>query len=107
MSTRCSPSRRGWDGEAPMLIHCWAGISRSMASAFTILCDRLGPGLRSGDRHGDAPARARTPSPTACWCATPTRRWAAAARMMAALDSMGPPLLLEEGVTTVFPLVGL
>ena len=27
-----------WDGTAPMLIHCWAGISRSTASAFTALC---------------------------------------------------------------------
>src|SRR4051812_17061870 len=35
---------RGWDASQPLLIHCWAGISRSMASAFTILCDRLGPG---------------------------------------------------------------
>lgn len=25
-------------GEAPMLIHCWAGISRSTASAFTAMC---------------------------------------------------------------------
>ena len=24
----------GWDRAAPMLIHCWAGISRSTASAF-------------------------------------------------------------------------
>ena len=31
---------RGWDTSQPFLIHCWAGISRSMASAFTILCDR-------------------------------------------------------------------
>jgi predicted protein tyrosine phosphatase len=29
---------RAWDGDAPMLIHCWAGISRSTASAFTALC---------------------------------------------------------------------
>jgi predicted protein tyrosine phosphatase len=28
----------GWDVQAPMLIHCWAGISRSTASAFTALC---------------------------------------------------------------------
>jgi predicted protein tyrosine phosphatase len=27
-----------WDPSAPMLIHCWAGISRSTASAFTALC---------------------------------------------------------------------
>jgi predicted protein tyrosine phosphatase len=29
---------RGWDQSAPMLIHCWAGISRSTASAFTAMC---------------------------------------------------------------------
>lgn len=29
-----------WDESAPMLIHCWAGISRSTASAFTLACER-------------------------------------------------------------------
>ena len=27
-----------WDRASPMLIHCWAGISRSTASAYTALC---------------------------------------------------------------------
>lgn len=27
-----------WDQKQPMLIHCWAGISRSTASAFAALC---------------------------------------------------------------------
>ena len=27
-----------WDRQQPMLIHCWAGISRSTAAAFTALC---------------------------------------------------------------------
>jgi predicted protein tyrosine phosphatase len=27
-----------WDTVQPMLIHCWAGISRSTASAFTAMC---------------------------------------------------------------------
>ncbi len=27
-----------WDRANPLLIHCWAGISRSTASAFTALC---------------------------------------------------------------------
>ena len=27
-----------WDGQTPMLIHCWAGISRSTASAFITAC---------------------------------------------------------------------
>jgi predicted protein tyrosine phosphatase len=28
----------GWDRSAPMLVHCWAGISRSSASAFITAC---------------------------------------------------------------------
>ena len=27
-----------WDREKPMLIHCWAGISRSTAAAYAALC---------------------------------------------------------------------
>jgi predicted protein tyrosine phosphatase len=29
---------RGWDRSAPMVIHCWAGVSRSTASAFAAAC---------------------------------------------------------------------
>ena len=29
---------RGWDGGRPMLVHCWAGVSRSTAAAFIIAC---------------------------------------------------------------------
>ncbi len=29
---------RDWDVSAPLLIHCWAGISRSTASAYTAMC---------------------------------------------------------------------
>ncbi|WP_373505776.1 tyrosine phosphatase family protein [Aestuariivirga sp.] len=28
----------GWERTNPMLIHCWAGISRSTAAAYTALC---------------------------------------------------------------------
>jgi predicted protein tyrosine phosphatase len=35
---------RGWDASAPLLVHCYAGISRSGASAFAIACDR-NPGI--------------------------------------------------------------
>jgi predicted protein tyrosine phosphatase len=31
---------RAWDGADPILIHCWAGISRSTAAAFTLACER-------------------------------------------------------------------
>ncbi len=29
---------KGWDRSTPMLIHCWAGISRSTAAAYTAMC---------------------------------------------------------------------
>lgn len=29
-----------WDETAPMVVHCWAGISRSTASAFILACER-------------------------------------------------------------------
>ncbi len=31
---------QGWTSEAPILVHCWAGISRSTAAAFTLACAR-------------------------------------------------------------------
>ena len=31
---------RAWDARTPMIVHCWAGISRSSASAFILACDR-------------------------------------------------------------------
>lgn len=29
---------RGWNRSSPMLIHCWAGISRSTATAYAAMC---------------------------------------------------------------------
>lgn len=29
---------QSWNRQAPLLIHCWMGVSRSTAAAFTILC---------------------------------------------------------------------
>jgi predicted protein tyrosine phosphatase len=31
---------RDWDERAPLLVHCWAGISRSTATAFMLACER-------------------------------------------------------------------
>lgn len=31
---------RSWDARAPLLVHCWAGISRSTATAFMLACAR-------------------------------------------------------------------
>lgn len=34
----------GWNGVSPLLIHCWAGVSRSTAAAFVAATLRDGPG---------------------------------------------------------------
>jgi predicted protein tyrosine phosphatase len=85
-----------WDRKAPLLIHCWAGISRSTAAAFISLC-ALNPGACEYDL-----ARAlRDASPTAY----PNRRLVALGddalarqgRMIAAVEKIGRGEIAEEG----------
>jgi predicted protein tyrosine phosphatase len=79
---------REWGGYGPMVVHCWAGISRSTAAAFTALC-AINPEL-SEERIAQA---LRAASPTAY----PNRlmiRLADAAlarkgRMVRAIESIG------------------
>jgi predicted protein tyrosine phosphatase len=97
---------RGWDAKRPLLIHCWAGISRSMASAFTILCDRLGPG-REIEIARAMRQRAPHAQPNRLLVSHADEALGRGGRMVLALNSMGPPLMVEEGVITSFPLVGL
>ena len=87
---------RGWDRGAPLVIHCYAGISRSTASAFAAVC-ALNP-----DRDEIAIARQiRAASPIAA----PNRLIVSLAdkalgregRMLRALDEMGPGTLSTEG----------
>lgn len=52
---------RGWDREAPMIVHCFAGISRSTASAYMIAL-ALNPELDERDLAFDL--RWRAPSAT-------------------------------------------
>ena len=51
---------RRWDRRAPLLIHCFAGVSRSTAAAFIALC--LCDPARPEKEHAEA---LRTASPTA------------------------------------------
>jgi predicted protein tyrosine phosphatase len=91
-----------WDQKAPLLIHCWAGISRSTAGAFISLC-ALNP-----KTDEDTLARAlRRASPTAY----PNRRLVALAdtvlerqgRMTAAVELIGRGQLAEEGKVFSLP----
>ena len=97
---------RRWDGKAPLVIHCWAGISRSMASAFTVLCDRLGPG-RETEIALAMRRRAPHANPNALLVRHADEALNRGGRMVAALSAMGPAVMVAEGVPTAFPLVGL
>ena len=94
---------RDWDAAAPMLVHCWAGISRSTASAFAIACER--------DPRGDELEIAlamRRASPSAF----PNRRIVALAddilarqgRMLEAVEAMGGNGFVVEGVPFEIPV---
>ena len=78
----------GWDRREPMLIHCFAGVSRSTASAYIAVC-QLSP---HRDEHEIAQSL-RVASPTA----TPNLRFVELAderlgrkgRMVAAIEAIG------------------
>jgi predicted protein tyrosine phosphatase len=85
-----------------LLIHCWAGISRSSAAAFAIACDR-NPGF---ERDIAAELRRRAPS------ATPNRLMVRLAddllqrngRMAEAIDKIGRGAEAREGEPYQLPL---
>jgi predicted protein tyrosine phosphatase len=92
-----------WDRTAPFLVHCWAGISRSTAAAYILLCDLHGPG------HEERIARAlRFHAPHA----QPNRLMVRHAdlllgrggRMVAAVETMGEARLVSEGEVVELPL---
>lgn len=94
---------RDWDRVEPLLIHCWAGVSRSTAAAFAAAC-----ALRP-ERAEDGIARAiRAASPTA----TPNARFVAVAddilgrrgRMVDAVASIGRGIDCFEGVPFALPV---
>jgi predicted protein tyrosine phosphatase len=97
---------RGWDAAAPMIIHCWAGISRSMASAFIVLSDRLGPGSETAIATA---MRRRAPhaAPNKLLVRHGDALLQRDGRMIAAVDAMSPAEILGEGAPTQFPLVDL
>ena len=87
---------RGWDRNAPMVVHCYAGISRSTASAFAAVC-MLNP-------HRDEISiarliRAASPiaSPNRLIVGLADKALGREGRMLRALDEMGPGSMMVEG----------
>lgn len=93
---------KGWDRSQPMLVHCFAGISRSTACAFVVACMLNNPG-----READIARLLRVRAPHA----QPNRRLVALADdilnrdggMLDALDAMGRAEIVFEGVLFALP----
>lgn len=94
---------RGWTAEAPLLVHCWAGVSRSMAAAYTLLCDKLGSG-----REMEIAQALRSRAPHAC----PNTLMVQLAddvlgrsgRMVSAIHSIGRGTIVAEGCCVELPV---
>ena len=86
-----------WERAAPLVVHCYAGISRSTAAAFIAAC-ALAP---ARDEAGIAGA-IRAASPTACpnrlLVALADRQLGRRGRMVEALERIGPGVFASEGV---------
>ncbi len=103
MVTRIVKFGAGWTADQPMLVHCWAGISRSTATAFILACERnpdvsettIANALRSASRY-----------------ATPNRRFVALAddllgrqgRMVDAVAAIGQGEVTMESHTFDLPV---
>jgi predicted protein tyrosine phosphatase len=87
---------RGWDRSAPMVIHCYAGISRSTASAFAAAC-ALNPHRDESEIARKIRAASPVASPNRLIVSLADKVLRREGRMLRALDAMGPGNMLIEG----------
>lgn len=92
-----------WDGTAPMLIHCWAGVSRSMAAAYILLCMKLGTGAEYAIAR-NLRARAAHANPNRLLIRLADTVLGRDGAMIDAVADMGRPKFVEQGVRVELPL---
>lgn len=85
-----------WDQRAPMVVHCWAGISRSTAAAYTALCS-----LNSDVSEHVLANHMRQASPTAhpnrLIISLADRMLGRSGRMVEAIEAIGRGEMVMEG----------
>ena len=87
---------RGWDRNAPMVVHCYAGISRSTASAFAAVC-ALNPHRDEISIARQIRAASPIASPNRLIVSLADKVLGREGRMLRALDEMGPGSMMVEG----------
>jgi predicted protein tyrosine phosphatase len=78
----------GWDGRDPLLVHCWAGVSRSTAAAFVIACAR-NPGVPELSIAQAMRRASPTAYPNRLMIALADELLGRSGRMIAAREAMG------------------
>lgn len=94
---------QGWDKSAPLVIHCWAGISRSTAGAFITAC-ALAPDADEAELASVLRARAPSATPNARLVAIADRMLARDGRMIEAIRAIGRGADAFEGTPFEMPL---
>ncbi|WP_374631404.1 tyrosine phosphatase family protein [Pannonibacter indicus] len=92
-----------WDKAAPLVIHCWAGISRSTAGAFITAC-ALTPDADEAELASVLRARAPSATPNARLVAIADRMLARDGRMIEAIRAIGRGADAFEGTPFEMPL---
>jgi predicted protein tyrosine phosphatase len=87
---------RGWDRKAPLVIHCFAGISRSTATAFMTAC-ALNPHRSENEIALQIRAASPSASPNRLIVSLADKVLRRDGRMVQALDEMGPGNMTIEG----------
>ena len=88
---------RGWDRNAPLVVHCYAGISRSTAGAYVAAC-ALNPS-RNELAIAQALRRASaTATPNIRIVSLADRLLGRSGRMVAAIEIIGPGAMAEEAI---------
>ena len=87
---------RGWNRKAPLVMHCYAGISRSTAGAFISAC-ALNPGRDEATIARAIRGSSKTAMPNIMLVGHADRILGRNGRMIAAVEALGPGVPSPEG----------
>src|SRR4030081_3977562 len=87
---------RGWDRNAPLVVHCYAGISRSTASAFAAVC-ALNPHRDEISIARQIRAASPLASPNRLIVSLADKALGREGRMLRAVGDIGPGNMMIEG----------
>jgi predicted protein tyrosine phosphatase len=85
-----------WESDAPMIIHCWAGISRSTAAAYVALC-RLNPDVNEMTIAAELRSASSSAYPNRRIVSLADKALGRNGRMVEAVEAIGRGELTFEG----------